>query len=190
MKVDNCKSPYFGAKYLSTQKIGKLVKESGKYIQADVSFVYIDPRIDSDLEAVASVKYWKDDRFGLNIHYAAQEIRNDSKYYRNHKIGALTSQMDNFEHLDPEKILGLVSYNPSDKGGLHISNLQVNPKYLYESDHDYAGIGTGISDSLKELTDRISVYPAIEQSVRKFYKMNGYYPSPNNCYVWLKGVSQ
>ncbi len=192
MKIENQYSPVFGAKLINNHvNVGKLQQGATRYCNSEVSFVEIEPDNVNDIKALKNCsEYWSYAKFSDNIYHAACAARNESKYYENNKVYALTSQTDSFEKLDDDKILGLVHVSPIEQNSLFIEHLQVKPDIIFVNKPEYKGVGTGILDSLKELTNKITLFPTKDKSVRDFYERNGFFEFPpgSNIFTWVKEI--
>ena len=189
MRIENQYSPEFGAKLINNINIGKLQEGVTRYCDTKVSFVEIEPHNVDDISALQNCsKYWSYAKFADTIYHAACAIRNDSKFYKQNKVYALTSQTDTFEKLDEDKILGMVHVSPFEDKSLFIEHLQVKPDLIFLNKPEYKGTGTGILTSLKELTHKISLFPTKDKSVRDFYERNGFFEFPpgSNIFAWVK----
>lgn len=191
MKIQNEYTPNFGAKLISKPTAGKIIWPTDNcYCSEGVSFLEIEPQNANDIEALKSIaKNWYKNLFAINICRAACSIRNESKYYKNNKIYALSSQNDKFEHLEPDKILGVVHVNSYSNGDLFIEHILAKS---YAPDikkiPEYKGIGTAMLTALKGLTNKIFCFPTNEEYVKEFYYKNGFieYPPHSNNFVWYK----
>ena len=191
MKIQNSYAPSFGAKYLNNCFIGKLDESTNKYNQVPSSFIQIDPKNENDIEALANVaKYWRNSKFSTNIYYAACASRNESKYYKNNKIFALTSQLSDFDRLDDLKILGIVNVNELEPKHFFGEHIEVHPDIVYSVIPEYKGVGTALDKSLKQFCNKMSIFPLKLKSVRDFVKRNGYieHPSNTNLFVWYRDL--
>ena len=191
MRVENCNSTLFKAKFVNVEKVGKILKNGNGYSNQRVSFVKIDPSNSGDIKALEyTSKCWENDKFALNIYYAACALRNKSKYYKNHEVYALTTQSSDYEKFEGTNILGLVQVSPLEDKSMFIEHFQVDPALVNNMQPKYKGVGTGILNLLKQLSDKISCYPSLEKSVINFYIKNGFKKSPDvmNYYVWQKTV--
>lgn len=189
MRIENQYCPCFGAKFINNVNIGKLQQGAKKYCNFYASFVEIEAMNPDDIVALENTsKYWSYAKFADNIYRAACAVRNDSKFYKNNRIFALTSQEDNFEKLDSDKILGLVHVSPLEQESIFVEHLQVKPDIIYVNNPVFKGVGTGILNSLKLITRKISLFPSSEKSVRDFYEKNGFfeYPAKTNLFTWIK----
>ena len=183
MRIENQYSPCFGAKFINNVNIGKLQQGVAKYCNCEVSFLEIDPHNTGDIKALENCsKYWSYAKYADSIYHAASALRNDSKYYKDNKVYVLTSQTDVFEKLNDDKILGMVHVSPFADKSLFIEHIQVKPDIIYVNKPDYKGVGTGILNSLKELTHKISLFPTKDESVRNFYERNGFFEFPVGVY--------
>ena len=191
MRVENYNSTLFKAKFISVETVGKAVKDGHGYSNQPVSFVKIDPSNLGDIKALKyAAKFWENDKFALNIYYAACALRNKSKYYKDHEVYALTAQRANYEKLEKNDILGLVQVSPLEDKSMFIEHFQVNPELLNNEKPNYKGVGTAILNLLKLLNNKISCFPSAEKSVKNFYIKNGFEKTPDvlNYYVWQKTV--
>ena len=183
MKTDKIS---FGAKFINPINVGKL--EGKAYNQVDVSFVEINPFNADDVSALENIaKYWKDDKFAMNISVTADKIHK-SKSADGIRIFALTSQGDSFEKLNPDRILGVVETEDMAPFHFHINRFQVKPDYVYKRDLEYSGVGTAILNSLKEMCNKLSAISESDQSVKSFYERNGFDETfkGSNFYTWYK----
>ena len=190
---------YFGAKFVNNTTVGKKDTNTDTYHNEYVSFVEIEPDNQKDLDALENcAKYWRNDDFAMNISHAANAIHNKSKYYKSNRVFALTSQKSDYDNLDDNKILGLVHISEFCKESAFIEHLQVNPDMIFDKnstfdftkEREYKGGGTGILNSLKQLYWKITLFPSSSDSVKNFYKKNGFveYPPHTNNYVWYKEI--
>ncbi len=191
MMIENNKNYSFTGKFINYAKIGKYVKEKNAYKDIKSSFVEIDCKSKNDVKSLENaINYWEDDKFGMNALYAVKEAQEDGSYYSYHKVYTLTSQNDNFELLNSDKILGVIHVSPMGNNKLYVDHIQTNPKYLYSMKPEYAGIGTAMIESIKKLCNMITLFPAKEKSVKDFYYKNGFqeYGHGTNCFVWIKDI--
>ncbi len=178
----------FTAKYKNPINIGKL---KNKYESYTASFVEIEPQNKDDVSALENaIKYWVNDKFGINALYAVRAARDGSQYYCYHKVYALTAQRDNFEKLNPDEILGVVHVGLVGDNKLFVEHLQTNPNYLYKTKPEYVGIGTAMINSLKGLCNMMTLFSSKEKSVKDFYIKNGFCENPphSNAYTWIKDI--
>lgn len=193
MRIYNEFSPSFGAKLQNKVNIAKIVKGSNNYKNEMACFVKIEPENINDINTLEKIsKYWADASFAINIYYAASAIRNKSKYYKDHVVFALTTQKSDFDKLDEGKVLGLIHTVDMKNWTQFIEHLQVNPKYIYKTDSEYKGIGTGIINSIKDICSKITCFPLNSKSVKDFYTKNGFYEEHehSNAYVWYKDIME
>ncbi len=191
MRIENCNNTLFKAKFVNVEKVGKALNNGHGYSNQHVSFVKIDPSNSGDIKALEyAAKYWENDKFALNIYYAACALKNKSKYYKNHEVYALTTQTADYEKLEKKDILGLVQVSPLEDKSMFIEHFQVNPELVNNMQPKYKGVGTAILYLLKQLNNKISCFPLADKSVKDFYIKNGFkkYPDVLNYYVWQKTV--
>ena len=193
MKIEKISNISYKARLVNREFVGKLAENSSHiYEKQKVSFVKIEPSNPDDIKALKEASdYWQNWQNGnlvTNIYYAACALGNESKYYKDHEVYALTSQALDYRELQSEKILGLIHTSPYIENSLLIEQLQANPQYLNERVPEYKGIGTAILNSLKFIADKISCYPSRTESVIGFYRKNGFEKQQNglNLYIWNK----
>ena len=188
MRIGNSTSPLFKAKYINYTEIRK--KDFyPNYLRKQASFIQIEPENDYDINALEDISnYWTAGGFAKNIYYMACAIRNKSKFYKNHKVYALTSQKEDFEKPDSRKFLGIIGICQENENKTFIEYIQANPEIIYSREPEFKGIGTAIMDSLKNLCEKIYCYPSQTKSVIDFYLKNGFVKKPDtlNHYFWEK----
>ena len=192
MKIVNSNLSFTAKLIQNRVNIGRL-EDDGRYHDFKSNFVEIEPECDNDVEALKNaVKCWENDKFGMNACYAVQAAKNDSKYYVNHKVYALTAQQDKFEILNPDEILGVVHVVPlcGRSKELFVEHVQANPNYLNKINPKYVGIGTAMINSLKDLCNMMTLFSSKEKSVRDFYTKNGFCENPphTNAYTWERDI--
>lgn len=188
MRIENNNLPVFKASLVNKVKIGKLI--NGKYANESVSFVKINPKNQGDIDALEyCANYWENDKFAKNIYYTACALKEKSKFYDGSTVFALTSQKSGFKILDKDKILGVIHTSHYLNNPMFIEHVQANSDILKMEKPEFKGIGTGILNSLKRISDQISCFPSREKSVKDFYIKNGFKKQSNslNFYVWQKG---
>ncbi len=183
MKTDNIS---FGAKFINPINVGKF---NGKtYRQVDVSFVEISPFSVNDISALKDIAtYWENDKFAGNIYFSAEKIYK-TKSQDGIRIFALTTQVDSFEKLDADKILGVIETEKRGERAIHFNDLQAKPDCVYAVQPEYKGIGDAISNSLKKIYNKMTAKSAPDLSVKRFYERNGFVESDKhpNFYTWLR----
>jgi hypothetical protein len=190
MRIEKISSAPFRAKFINNIEAKKLVEGCYPcYERCCVKFTKVDPLNDLDINALSNAAIsWKYSEFSESIYHAACAIRNESKYYKNHVVYALTEQEKVFEKLNSEKLLGLVHVSPNGDGYTLIEHIEVNPKYINSNEPKYTSLGTAMLNSLKQIYDKISCYPLDTIDVINFYLKNGFVKQPEkfNYYTYSK----
>ena len=96
----------FTAKFISPATVKKLTP-NGKYVDIEVSAVKLASKNKDDLSALEKInKEWGADTYASNI---LDEASSTNEFYKDYRptVYAITTQRDNFEKLEPEKVLGL-----------------------------------------------------------------------------------
>lgn len=176
----------FQAKFINTAQVLKRTDKKD-FIPLKAAFVEIEPSNEKDIIALAKLdKYWIDS-FASNMFVTANAIKHGVFNVGDYKIYALTKQLNNFENLDADKILGLTEITPSTPKDIFINYLQVNPENVYAIQPQFKKIGTRILDSLKEMADKIVLNPN-SKGTGIFYQKNDFTPVSENSDVlqWVK----
>ena len=168
----------FTANYISSPNI--LRKVNNKFVQQRVSFVEIDPYDIYDRQTVCSVaKSWvrgKCEGLASLILKNICDIPLNRRCNLNEKYFAITTQFDNFEKLEPNKILALAQITIQRRKQLYLDNLQVHPDNRSKSfNPEFKKIGTTMLDLLKKIfPQRNIVLDSVENAV-PFYEKNGFH---------------
>ena len=112
--------------------------------------------------------------------------------YKNSKVFALTLQVDNFESLNSEKILGMVEVDEKVNNNIFIRHIQADPEEIFSRSRTYSQIGTEILNSLKGLYNKITVHPTKSKTVKHFYEINGFKACKDDSdfYEWSRPKSE
>lgn len=169
----------FKANYINSEII--LKNDNVRHSPQKVAFVELNPDCLSDAECVEQVaNSWIDfekehDFFGYTIYNGL--IRNKSRLQRisGERFFALTSQLDDFHCLIPDKILGLAQVMESDKDTQYLEYLQVNPRNTKGALHpEFRHIGTAMLNSLKKVfVDKNITLDSVRYATN-FYLKNGF----------------
>lgn len=185
MRINNNYAPNFGAKFLKNVYI----KKAPSYIDTAAACVEIEPQNLGDINALEKIsKYWTNAKFITNIYNAARAVRNDSKYYKNNRIYAITTQNSDYENLNCDNILGVVHISPFEDKSIHIERIEADPQIINSIDREYKGIGTAMLNFLKTIANKITCFPSKSVTVKNFYFKNDFieYPPHSNLFIWIK----
>ena len=204
MRVENINpNTNFGANLLRFKnnfvpKVGHLSKITGKYEQSSVSCLLVDGSA-ADIDALYHISQdWQYvnskycySNFTSNIYHNALKKSQGNSFYDKIKTYVLTSQTDNFEKLEDDKILAVACVEesiPNIAG--HISYIQGNPNYTYDKGAKYAGVGTSLMKCLQTVYNHITLKSEQSYSVKKFYRKNDFIEEPKNscCFKWSKDL--
>lgn len=171
----------FTANFLKTVKIPKRTTD-GTFSNAKVSLVELDKNDKVDKNSLLKVsKLWNEKEFNYapEIYYDAAKSFEYENVVKEHYY-AVTTQSENFEKLEPEKILGLNVFSETTKPENEINWLQTNPAHKYGSieQREYKGIGKTIVEYIKEhhRDKNIAVFAA--EDAINFYKNLGFKNRP------------
>ena len=171
---NNISSVSFGANFLKNTAVRRLVSETDNYEKFKASFVRINPKKLSDVEALESVaKDWRNEKFAGSISASARGIR-VANGEGGKKIFAVTVQNSDYKKLNADKILGLVEVKEITAKDVYLSHIQVNPIYIHKKGSEYKRVGTAMLNRLKDMYCRIILNSLSDVSVQKFYERNGF----------------
>lgn len=184
--INNNSNINFRAKYINNIQVKKRMSEN-VFKSIRTSFIEIDSTNANDIKVLDKVdKCWADS-FASNISVLAKALHQGRCSANDFKIYALTKQVENYDSIKADDILGLVEINQTDKNKIHIDYLQTDPKQVYAAEPEYSGIGSRILDSLKNIYETITLNPN-SSGVRKFYEKNDFFQTKENpkTYMWLR----
>lgn len=203
MRVENTSNINFNANILRFKnnfvpKVGLMSKITGKYEQRSVNCLLVDGSPD-DINALYQISRdwqylnskWRYSNFTPDIYINALEKSQGNSFYDRIKTYVLTSQTDNFEKLEDDKILAVASVKesiPNIAG--HISYIQGKPDYTYENNSKYAGVGTSLIKCLQKVYNHITLKSEDSYRVKNFYRKNDFIEEPKNscCFKWSKDL--
>lgn len=199
----------FTARYIGPVSV--LKKDENKYTPTVASFVEFKPTDFNDLITLSCVARSWDRSYASNIYGNAYQkmhamYGDDSCYY-----GVVLPQ-DSYEKVDKKNVLGLVQYTPTENYANIIDFLQVNPKTMHKSGFakkmsdmmssvkkmfalntssieysGYKGIGTGIINTLKEMSKDKPIMLVSDKKAVEFYEKNDFIKIEiigENGYIW------
>lgn len=191
MYISYRNSTKFNANYINSGRISKLAQYSDKYESCPVNFVLLENNKNDNKLLKTLQQQWNGVYFikCINTDAAWRDINR----FKNIKIYALTDQNNNFDKLKAKSILGIaeIREKKENKKGI-LWYLQVKPDSINVSP-DFApknkGCGSAMLKSLKQLYDSIELSSTDSESVRKFYKDNGFRnPIFANRFIWKIGI--
>lgn len=167
---------HFGANFIGRVPVKKK-NLRGKFETQKVSLVLIDTLNKNDILALKHTgETWKD--FATPIYEDAKMFYKNNERSNVHHILALTEQTDNFEKLQPEKILAesSVSAFPFSKS-INIDDFQVHPKHNYfAQDRQFKKVGEALLNAIKRIFDgKEIILHAVPKSI-DFYTKNEFRP--------------
>lgn len=167
----------FKANYLTSVNVSR-INEDKSVDKEKVALVELDKNNTDDINALHNVaRDWEKKSFTF-----AMEIYNDAvKGYEYEDVNkehyyALTTQKNEFENLDQEKILGLMMFSEYKNGKNRIDWLQVEPTSSSRSKvtKKYKGIGSALVDYSKQIsTNKIIDVSAYKDAIG-FYEKQGF----------------
>ena len=151
--------------------------QTGEVEITEASIVELSSKDKNDIEALGKTsKEWQKIKSGYapSIYYEMFKPRlyPDVNY---EKILALTTQNEDYNKLDYQKILGLAVYSDKTEPVNEISWLQTNPKTNFETKNkrEYKELGKKLVDYMKEISDK-PLYVQSSDKAIKFYEKQGF----------------
>lgn len=167
---------HFGANFIGQVPVKKK-NIKGKFETKKVSLILIDTLNKNDILALKHTgENWKD--FATPIYEDAKMSFERKARSNFHHILALTEQTDNFEKLQPDKLLAESSIMafPSSKK-INIDEFQVKPEYNYFSpNRKFKQVGTALLDAIKKIFQGKEITLRAVSNAVDFYSKNDFRP--------------
>lgn len=175
MNINTINQTNFNANFIRNVNIKKLDTKTHTYKPFKASFVEFDPENNEDFIALIKARMsWKGGVYAGNIVEHAGHIRD--KYISpliNH-IYVLTTQNDNFKHLDSEKILGMAEMQSDSIQPDELRYLQVKPTQKHGlHNRTYRLVGSKILSELKKIYNK-KITLLASYSAANFYEKHGF----------------
>ncbi len=183
----------FTANFIKNTTIQQCNKKSQN--DKEVALVELDINDNNDTECLYNVaKDWdtKGFSYAFNIYSDAIKGCQYENVDKEHYI-AITKQSDNFDMLEPEKVLGLTLVSELNNNTNEISWFQVDPKNNTKThcDRTYEKVGSAMMNYVKETYNQKPIYVQAVQDAVPFYEKCGFRivnpKSPNNLVLDCKG---
>ena len=189
MKILPNHTTNFGAKFIGNVEIKKYNPELDKYFHNKASFIEIEPENCMDILALDnSIRHWDYDLYGANVAYMAFLMMGNKELYSNKRIYALTTQENNLDKLDDEKIVGMAEVTEFDNNSVELDNIQAKP-FSVQTNYKkpFQLVGTKMLNSLKKIYSNktIELFSRAGNTTQ-FYKKNGFIclDKSLNRYAW------
>ena len=163
---------------------------NGKYSETPCSFIKIDANNSNDIRALNNVsKYWEFSSFAENIAYTAKLMSSGRNIKSKYNIYALTTQNENLNKLDDEKILGLVEIEELPNNNVFLGYIQVKPELIYDLPLEIKRCGSAMLDCLKLIYSNKTI--SLNSRVHDFFFKNGFklIDVEKNRFAWNKNLS-
>ena len=183
----------FKACHLGNINIDK--KQAKQISQQEVALVQLNPNNSKDLDSVmALILPWGGfDSYTLDITNDMHNIFTGGYINKNNpKFLAITTQKDNFETLESEKILGITEITEPKDDVLKIDFIETEPNSRFKTqDRQYIHIGKSLVRTIIELTDRTYIITnAIKENIN-FFKGLGFKKKSSTkftCQMFFKKI--
>lgn len=165
----------FGAKFIKKVNIKKFDKLTNEFKPIEASFVKFDPKNKEDLTAISSaVDSWEGQFFAKSIADHASKMQSSELSQRHNQIYLLSSQKDNFENLEPSKILGMAKTEHWKHTPDEIRYFETKPDIKHsQKDRTIKDVGKAMIESLKELYPK-RIELTSSTSAADFYEKQGF----------------
>lgn len=165
----------FGAKYIKPAYVQKISFDDGVPRCIKVSCIELSSENSADVDAAFDVsEIWDTDegypeRIALSMQTVPNKIGAKDRYF------ALTTQKNNFETPDPDKILA-ISYITTRDNETEVEYLQVRPSKItdYNKPYTYQKVGTAMLDLFKKLFFDKKIVLWSRPTAVDFYLKNGF----------------
>lgn len=179
----------FKANLISTTTVKRIIDNKQNLKDVEVNFVQLNPLSAEDVSALRETcSDWGDTAYFANrINTNFQNYRFD-KNSNNMQFFAITEQSQNFDSLNPKKILGLAQTSKLKSDAIFLDELQVSPEHNHNASNAlFKKIGTSIVNSINKLwgDKDIFVCPATLSS-EIFYIKAGFRPFLEDGIMRLK----
>lgn len=170
--------------------INRLADESRSYEPYKAHVAEIDFNSSSDLKALDDLREsWADGHFIEDIFIDAKKLHN--RKWRNDgtkKIFVLTAQNDNFEELEPHKVLSICELSGIYGKGAEVSYIETNPEYRCKSSAKYKRNGKALMEFLQSQFDKLTLNAIDEDYIHNFYKSLGFklIEPRSGLFKWVK----
>lgn len=155
----------------------KKLNDSGEYETADASFIRFDLNNMNDKIALKEIgENW------VGARYIA-DICSEADWADEYEFYAITSQHNDFNHLNAKKILSICSIDSSCN---YIDYMQSNPDCIYKAYPKYKGSGSALLKSLQTHFTYLAGSPIPDEDVIDFYIRNDFKPQKPNDYSVLE----
>lgn len=174
----------FGASFIKEVTVKKLVENSKSYITKNVSCVELDPLNSADVKAINETQEeFFYNSFVDDIYFKARKLFHRGENPKNMQIYALTTQKDNFEKLDGNKVLAMANIVPKEDNGAYLDYIQAHPLIAYAiGKPPYKNVGTELIKILQEKFSSIRCNSVADA----FYSKNGFVREKqgSNYFIW------
>ena len=177
----------FKAKYIKPIDIEKW--EDNQYKPFTASFIEFEPSNNNDkLTLKKTCELWGKDSL---MSYMNDDFTQDDFQTSNKHIYSITSQNNNYDCINPDKVLGAVEFIEDKKNNINnIIFLEVEPdnQALQMGKQNYKKIGTSILNCLKSLYHNKPIKLNSSYSAIKFYEKNNFHKDSSSKnkfdYIW------
>ena len=165
----------FTGSFVKNVTISKLISD-GKMKLEDVALVKLDKTDKRDVMTLAETAYnWENVASGYapNIYCDSLKTKNYPNVSNEHYF-ALTTQKENFEKLEADKILGLSLFFEKKAPNNELAWLQANPSTNHEAgERTYKNIGKALVNFMKGLFTK-PIYVQADKKAIPFYQKLGF----------------
>lgn len=177
MQIKQTNSQNFGARLISPATI-KIKNDKGRWINDTVNFIKLDTAKNADVTALEALeRLWGRKNLSGGMAEEARILGGQAQIY------ALTNQTDNFKHVSPKDILGVMSTDKiyKAKGDVEIFKIGSDPAFAYEQNHRHRSIRHVAKSMLQEFVKLLNKNKDIDNVVvhsdfndRKFLNRVGF----------------
>ena len=171
----------------------KINNEDKSYGKEQARMVEIDLDNKKDIETLSNLsENWTNANLVTSIYSEAKEMSENEEYKLDYRFFVITSQKDNFENLDPEKIISVCEIEETeDDNSAFIEYIQSHPDSTHKIYPEYKRGASAMLDGLKYYYNDIKLYAIPTKDVLKFYARNDFRASTTQKHLlqWNKDIS-
>lgn len=181
----------FTARYIDNAKVLKSI-QNGRYEDADLSIVELNNHDTRDLNALKrTTGLWdkKGAKYARAMYYEASSDIPLPSVDKEHYF-AVTEQKDDFTHLEPEKVLGLMIFDETNYNSNELAMLEVEPSCAKKNGENrkYKQVGSALVNYIKKSYNDKNIIVFADVNAIDFYKKNGFENMYDNsdCQLYWK----
>lgn len=167
----------FKANYISSANVLQRTPDN-EFKNKKVSFVKLNPDSISDKATISILDHnWKQRKTFANEILDDMVDCTDFYNHAGKEFFAITQQKDTFNHLNPEKILGVAEVINGTNSNVKLKYIQVDPRQTRNCESaTFKHVGSALLDSIKAYFPLKNIILESVEKAENFYLANGFKP--------------